>query len=240
MGDRDEVWEQVAREHPEFKEIHDPANNHHAVREIVLGGSLAWAGVWKRFQPGPGKRVMDIGANTGIFSTFCALKGASVVAFEPFYKPYQLFSDMLQKTGLKVALLPHAVWTFSGPRVKFVGNRSKLEGCDAFNGGLQSDGVTENFDNADTVPCVTLDTLLDGDDWDCVKMDIEGAECEVILATPLAALRKIKFMYIEFHPWTSIELYVETDIKLSKVFDFEGIAPNILGRCEAGYYTRKP
>lgn len=240
--DRQLVWEQVAREHPEFREIHDPANNHHAVREIVLGGSLAWAGVHSRFKPGPGKRVMDIGANTGIFSTFCAVKGCDfVLAFEPFYKPYQLFSRMLGDTSLywHVSLLPHAVWIFDGPEVKYVGNHSKLEGCDAFNGGVPADGVTENFDHALNVPCVTLETALGYREWDCVKMDIEGAECEVLITTPVERLKQIKFLYVEFHPWTSQLLYEKAALQLLKAFNVEGVGSD-RGRYEAAYCTRKP
>lgn len=239
MSDRAAVWEQMAREHPEFKEIHDPANNHHAVREIVLGGSLSWAGVWRRFNP-KGKRVMDIGANTGIFSTYCALNGAAIVlAFEPFVRPYHLFSKMLKETGLclHVAAVPIAVWTFDGD-IPYVGNVSKLEECNAFNGGVPSDGITENFSKAEKVPCITLAAAIGDQEWDCVKMDIEGAEFEVILATPEEALKKIKFMYVEFHPWASQYLYGQTWIKLKRIFNVEGICLNDNGRWEAAYCTR--
>jgi hypothetical protein len=55
-------------------------------------------------------------------------------------------------------------------------------------------------------------------EWDCVKMDIEGAEFEVILAAPHEALRRVKFMYVEFHSWAARTLYEQTMNKLHELF----------------------
>jgi len=66
-------------------------------------------------------------------------------------------------------------------------------------------------------------------------MDIEGAEFEVLLAASPKALNKIKFMYVEFHPWVSQEIYDETIAKLNAIFKFIGAYPNEFGRWEAAY-----
>ena len=72
------VWERMAAEHPEFTRGCDPTDNFHTVEEIILGGSLTWKRANELFQPFPGARVMDIGANVGIYTAYCALNCAYV------------------------------------------------------------------------------------------------------------------------------------------------------------------
>ena len=52
-------------------------------------------------------------------------------------------------------------------------------------------------------------------------MDVEGAEFEILLATPEEALQKIKFMYVEFHDWASQELHDATMEKLRSIFNVQ-------------------
>lgn len=243
IDDRDDVWAQIALRHPEFTRTMDQTNNYHAVREIVLGGSMAWAGVHERFKPAPGKLVMDIGANTGIFTAFCAANGAEVVAYEPFAIPCNALRNMVDATclGSLITVKNEAVWKFDGI-VPYIGNISVLaDSCPAFNGGLPVTGVYLNegdLARAHQTDCVTLATALGDRIWDCVKMDIEGAEFEVIASTPAAALRRIRFMYLELHPWANFQLYADVLAKLQSVFDFDGAYfNNDLGRWEAIYLT---
>lgn len=241
IDDRDDVWRQIATRHPEFTREMDQANNYHAVREIVLGGSMAWAGVHERFQPAPGKLVMDIGANTGIFTAFCAANGAEVVAYEPFVIPCNAIHKMIEMTKLGgfITVKNEAIWTYTGD-VPYIGNASMLnDSCPAFNGGLPVAGVHLNdgdFARATKTRCVTLTEALGDRIWDCVKMDIEGAEFEVLLSTPEQSLRRICFMYLELHPWADTQLYYELMAKLQEVFYFEGAYFNSpLNRWEAIY-----
>jgi FkbM family methyltransferase len=242
FSEREKVWEEVARVCPKFKPEHDAADNYHAVREIVLGGSIPWAGVWKRFTPMLGRKVMDVGANTGIFSAYCAVNGAVVFAYEPFEKAYRLLSGMVYKTGLEKRLFQYnmAIWTYEG-RCQYLGTESVLEDSPAFNGSVQSDGIQWNdgdLDQSTQVMCIKLEDAVGPLVWDMVKMDIEGAECEVLLAAPLETLRRIRFMYVEFHPWTSESLYKQTVARLESVYKFEGAYWNAdIGRWEAAYLT---
>lgn len=238
-----QVWAEVDIREPDFWPMHDVAGNYAAVREIVLGGSLGWKGVHERFTPKPGSLVMDVGANAGIYTAYCAIKGARVVAFEPFFEVYSLMANMITKAGLRsrVSYMPAAVWTHSG-QCRYFGNISTLEGASAYNGGIPSESLQPGETaQSVTVPCYSFEQALSisiDASWDCVKMDIEGSECEVLNATPDEALKKIKFMYVEFHPWTDYVLYQNAIAKLQTVFHFEGIAP--MGeRFEAAYCTRR-
>lgn len=241
LTEKAQVWTEVDAREPDFWPMHDAAGNYAAVREIVLGGSLGWKGVHERFTPKPGTLVMDVGANTGIYTAYCAVKGARVVAFEPFFEAYSLMANMLTKSGLRsrVSYLPAAVWTHSG-QCKYFGNISTLEGASAYNGGIPAELQPVGTSQAMTVPCYSFEQALSisiDASWDCVKIDIEGSECEVILATPDEALKKIKFMYVEFHPWVSAKNYDAMLEKLHRVFCFEGVALREDGRFEAAYCT---
>ena len=243
IADMMEVWSHVRASHPEFTELHDISGNYHSVREIVLGGSLGWAGVHQRFKPRPGMRVMDIGANAGIFSAFCAANGAEVTAYEPFVAAYLLLTKMIEKSSLGhlVKAVNKAVWTHTGD-VRYIGNITSLDGaCTVFNGGLETAGVPwtrEDILNAPVVSCISLNDAIGDQEWDCVKIDIEGAEAEVIINASLHTLERIKFMYAEFHPWIPRAHYDSMIQKLQDVFCFEGLYINGQGRWEAAYLTR--
>lgn len=243
IDDRAQVWAQMAREHPEFTDEHDVANNYHAVREIILGGSATWRGANARFKPFPGAKVMDLGANAGIYSAFCALHGADVTAYEPHPVIFSLLSEMIQRTGLasRINALNAAVWTHNG-QTPFIGHVSPDDACTRYNGGVPTNGVSwtvDDFKNATPTKCVSLDHAIGETIWDCVKMDIEGAEFEILLSASYEALSRITFMYIEFHPWASQTLYEKTIAKLERIFTFEGSCRTDTGRWEAAYLFKK-
>lgn len=247
MTDKEFVWELVRQSHPEFLPEHDAADNFHAVREIVLGGSRTWQGAHQRFQPFKGARVMDVGANAGIYSAYCALQGADVIAYEPHPVVFKLLSDMARNTGLwpRLVALNMAIWKFDG-EIPFLSHISPVEeGFIRYNGGLESEGIhftgKERMDGA-RAKCRSFDLALElpgSERWDCVKMDIEGAEFEVLLAASPEALERIDFMYLELHPWVSDETYIKTIAKLEDVFKFEGAWRADSGRWEAVYLCRK-
>lgn len=235
----------MAVTHPEFTHVHDIADNYHAVREIILGGSVTWAGANARFQPFSGANVLDLGANTGIYSAYCALRGARVVAYEPFREAFELLTEMNHRAGLNIKAINAAVWTFNLPNLPYLGTVSSLDGaCKTYNGSIPLEGVRfveEDYRNAQEIQCESFDRVLaHSSNWDMVKMDIEGAEFDVLLMASEVFLNRIKFLYVEFHPWANEEIYKRTIQRLEYVFDFEGAYfNNDLGRWEAAYCTRK-
>ena len=149
---------------------------------------------------------------------------------------------MCEHTGISVEAINAAIWIQNGER-PYIGNIDTLAGtCETYNGGIETQAaswVAEDFKIAKSVKCVSFEEAIGHVDWDCVKMDIEGAEFEVLLYTPPEALRRIRFMYLEFHPWANQELYEKTVEKLQSIFQFEGYFRNNFGRWESAYLTRR-
>lgn len=215
MSTPEEVWEQVAAVVPVFQQEHDVSGNFRAVEEIVLGGSLTWRRAHELYRPQPGHKVLDVGANAGIYSAFCAAHGAHVIAFEPGTNSFTLLAKMVKQANLGDLIYPvkAAVGGKCGFR-RTVEHGIENNGLYYYNGGLETTGVKwgeEDFKKSEWVPVLSLDEIVgrfcDGHDVNCMKIDVEGAEAEIILGASRATLRRIKFMYIEIHDWIGENLY---------------------------------
>ena len=227
MMERDAIWERVQKECPEFTKAHDITNNHETVREIVLGGSPPWQMANAKFKPEPGTRVMDIGANVGIYTAYAAVKGADVVAFEPYKPTFDLLAQMVTATGLldRVTCVNAAVTTETG-YMPFVGHIVECEECIRYNGGLQTDGVSwtqADFARAQYVNSISFEHAVGTDEWDFIKVDIEGGEFEMFLGAPPEIFERIRLMFVEFHPWASQKVYDLLMKKLQSLTSFEGL-----------------
>lgn len=134
---------------------------------------------------GPRSVVIDAGANTGGFS-------ASV--FERFgCTPYALEPNATSAEQIKKAhIFPMALAAYNTQMEFFISGCS--EGCSL----ICFPGHTQRR----TVPTVTLATFMAEnriDRVDLLKLDIEGAELEVLLTAPTSLLRKIAQVTVEFH-----------------------------------------
>jgi len=220
IADRESVWAELAVKCPKFTRAHDPTDNWHAIREIILGGSLTWQGANERFKPFPGARVMDIGASVGIFSAYCALEGAMVFAYEPDAFPFMIMEQMLFDTGLRDKVLP-IVWAVADGY-----------GAYKFRTSFKDQFLRE-------AACIPFEDAIEEMEWDCVKMDVEGAEYDIVLGTSLEALKKIKFMFVEFHPWVKQGKYNRTIERLESVFFLEGLPSKTFDILECAWLTRR-
>jgi FkbM family methyltransferase len=211
----EEVWAKVAEIAPAFKHEHDVSGNFRAVEEIVAGGSLTWRRAHELYQPKPGHHVLDVGANAGIYSAFCAAHGAMVMAFECGQNSFNLLEKMMYQSKLNASIIPMkvAVTGKNGLR-QIVEHGIENNGLFYYNGGLETIGVkwgAEDLAKSEYVPGLSLDFILK-EYWsnvevNCMKVDVEGAEAEILLAASQATLRRIKFMYIEIHEWIGPNLY---------------------------------
>jgi FkbM family methyltransferase len=216
---RTRVWGKMAAEHPEFTRAHDPLDDYSMIDTLILGDFIAW-------RPFSGARVMDIGANVGVWTAYCALNGADVTAYEADPITHGIMSSMLIRNNLKVNAVNAALWTHTG-QILFKG-----KGIESHyrNGAVQvpeHDGFAGNLgQEADmiTVPCVSFSDAIGDSVWDCVKVDIEGAEFETLSAVPAEVFEKqIKFLQVEFHNgWASDEVYRALIGKLESVFTSSG------------------
>lgn len=208
----DRVWPMVEKQHPLFTHAHDSFNDPWAVEVLVLGESIG-------FQSFPGAQVMDVGANVGVWTALCAVEGAEVTAYEADPVTYAVLTEMLARTNLQVMAINKAIWTHNGEcpfRGYEKGNDVRLR-----NGNVLREIAAWMV----RVPCLTFEEALGDKVWDCIKVDIEGAEFEILASTPLDVLRDhIRYMALEIHhEWTPERAKYDSFIRrLGEVFDITG------------------
>lgn len=150
--------------------------------------------VWSQrnyLDPLPGNTVVDLGANIGGYTVYAARRAKHIFAFEPLASNY---GQLLKNTqSLKnVTTFPCAVAGSEGTRIitfnpTYPGQASIIEGMR----GLQ-----------EVIRTITLPQVFDLcrlSSIDLLKMDIEGAEYEILSSTPAEVLRRIGAITMEFH-----------------------------------------
>ena len=129
---------------------------------------------------------VDIGANIGFYSAMALKNGNKVIALEPNVKAFQALS----KNAPRAELYPFAAW--------------HQDGIIRFTEGKHTD-VSHISDTGDIIPCRKIDSLLKGRMPDLVKIDVEGAEFQV-LEGMTETLRNGKSMKIIFEALSDAKL----------------------------------
>ena len=218
----DWVWSKVDQVQPNFKREHwtgvldDPHQIYGMVVDDVCG-----------FRGFPGAKVMDIGANMGVVTAVCALNGSRVVAYEANLSVFNVLLSQIQKIGIadRVTPINAAIWTTTGP-VTFKSSLSKWEDpsistWEFHNGCVFMGQFNEKL--AEHVSGVSLDDAIGDTEWDCIKMDIEGAEFKVLMAASDEALKRVKFFTIELHNgWADLDTYKQLIARMERVFSLTG------------------
>jgi FkbM family methyltransferase len=146
------------------------------------------------FRPRHGWTVLDLGAHKGSFTIRAALVVDRVVAVEP--APYNILRlrRNLELNGLdNVVVIESAVGAAHG--------RIHMH-LDAKHSGLGSIARDEeNNKDVAGVPVATLEEVLEraGNTVDLMKMDIEGAETDVLAAATPQILQRIRRIILEYH-----------------------------------------
>jgi FkbM family methyltransferase len=177
----------------------------------------------KGWEPSRGSKVLEIGANVGIYTAYCANLGARVVAYEADPATFQVLIKNLADQQLVAKTINKAVWIYNGA-CTFRGFTREETGD--HNGALAHIRCPDNglFRKPENIPCVSFNDAVGSQEWDCVKVDIEGSEFEMLLSASDEALRQIKFMYVEFHPWwVDPELPGKLINRLSPFFAIDGL-----------------
>lgn len=158
----------------------------HTAVEVAAGEYVAHG-----FEIETGDRVVDCGANVGAFAVWAARAGAEVDAYEPHPETF----DWLRRNtgGLAVRCVRAAVVAAPSPsgtaRLE-VGSSDTHHAVGAPGGGGPSIEV----------PAVSLADAI-GEGCDLLKIDCEGAEFELLRATPDEALRRARRIACEVHDW---------------------------------------
>lgn len=133
--------------------------------------------------------VVDLGANIGAFSLLAAKKGTTVYAVEP--EPHNLEALKrnieINRMENNIIVCPYAISDFKGTAVIHdSGGGSSIKDDGAFGAEVE----VMSLDN--------LFSLYHIEQVDVMKIDIEGAEVEVILGASKENLNKCKYITMEF------------------------------------------
>ena len=188
-----------------------PTVNRAGVRiKIPLGGAgvglhdalrhCRWSGAWKaevfkRLVPKGQPKFVDVGANTGqtLLEIFTIHPDASYVGFEPIPSCAAYVSSLIQANNWETAMVLASA----------LGGDAGVVPLYRHSGSITDSSATVLRDlrpglafDVDWVPCLRFDSVRDAlhlDDVDFIKIDVEGAELDVIkgMEETLTSIRPI-------------------------------------------------
>ncbi|MFA6253142.1 MAG: FkbM family methyltransferase [Patescibacteria group bacterium] len=136
--------------------------------------------------------VIDLGAHIGMFSIYCAGRCQQVFAYEAHRKNFDLAKKNIVNLNISnVSLFNLAVWSKSDEIVYLDDTETAQTGEYAIN----RDGKME----VKTISLVDIFSFNNINFCDLLKIDIEGAEYEVLMSAPIDIFQKIKVIFFEYH-----------------------------------------
>ncbi|MFT6246319.1 MAG: FkbM family methyltransferase [Salibacteraceae bacterium] len=148
--------------------------------------------------------IIDCGANIGISLLYFQklYPEAELVGIEADPNVRKLLDENLKTVGCEAKIIEKALWSTSGETLQF-----GSQGGDS--GSLFS---TKNSIDVETIGI--KDLLSPYDHIDLLKIDIEGAEYETLLNCG-DELKKVDFLFIEFHSFPSKPQGLEDILKIT-------------------------
>jgi FkbM family methyltransferase len=137
-------------------------------------------------------RIIDCGAHIGMSILFFKVNypNARIIAFEPDSSNYSLTKKNIESWKFEnVELIQKAVWTSNGQIL--------FQHLNDMGSNIVQEETSENSANITRMDCARLKDLLQTE-TDFVKLDIEGAEYEVIKDCA-DVLHNAKNIFIEYH-----------------------------------------
>jgi FkbM family methyltransferase len=133
--------------------------------------------------------VIDAGAHVGLFSLRAGCHASHVVALEPHPVISDLFEFNLKRNNVRnVELLRKALWSSTETIMLHEGRHTA------------ESSVVMSGSRSHAVETITLDDLVErSDPIDLLKLDIEGAEFEVIRRASASTLSRIRAIVGELH-----------------------------------------
>ena len=161
--------------------------------------------------------VVDIGANTGVFTVYAAsLTRNAVYAFEPFPGAFEVLRCNIAANGLSHATAFCAAMSDSVGSARLFLNpddcrqnllsefilKDKIEKYQPLEDLTYLERNSEMPDSYFEVPTTTLQVFMDShliEYIDFLKLDCEGAEFSILQSTPRTCLQRIRKIAMEFH-----------------------------------------
>lgn len=206
---------------------------------------------WKMYTPAPlsigsNSVVVDIGANTGVFTIYAASLTHNVVyAFEPFPETFEVLQRNIKANGLR-HVIPFCT-ALSGT----IGSARLFLNPDDCRQNLLTEhilpGKVQEYQPREDlaylqhdmqmpgshveVPTTTLQAFMDTysiEHIDFLKLDCEGAESSILQSTPWTYLQQVRNISMEFHDHLSPVNHTE----LQKLLEDAGFKTSL--KWEAG------
>ena len=165
--------------------------------------------------------VLDIGANSGLFSLLCVNKGVKkVYAFEPNKESLINLNSVTK--NLNIEIVDKAVYT-KDEDLKFY-----IDPTNTTIGSLSKEHLEIHANSLEevVVPAISLKTFVKQNNIDkisLVKIDIEGAEYEIIDELEDEVFNIIDGFLIEYHDNSNQKVQKLVDKLISKGFDIDQI-----------------
>ncbi len=136
--------------------------------------------------------IIDGGANIGCASVYFSINfpKAQILSIEPEKNNFSLLKKNTEPYK-NISCVQAGIW-----------NKNEQLSIANPDGGAAEYMFENNLQNAEMINGMTIQTLLDLQNWndvDIIKLDIEGAEKEVFSANDLSWLKKVKLLIIELH-----------------------------------------
>jgi FkbM family methyltransferase len=149
-----------------------------------------------------GAVVVDIGAHKGAFGAYALERGArTVISYEPEETNYGYLEACAKA-------VPGSVWRTQRAAVGATSGMAELHVMSASWGhALTPSGESEGEVGVQSVPVVAMAEVLGeagglaGRDRVVVKVNAEGAECDIVIGTPAASWEQAQAVLMEVHSW---------------------------------------
>ena len=144
--------------------------------------------------------VLDIGANIGLFSHFAYKYAKKIIAVEPAQQDIDIFKHTIKFNKMDDKIKPIRAALFSRDEEMILNHNTNETMFSLHN------AIADPTKGTEKVPGITLETLFKEENIDHVdfmKLDIEGAEVDVVGSRGFeAAASKIDAMVVEYHDWS--------------------------------------
>lgn len=188
----------------------------------------------------PNPRIIDIGAHIGVATHYFAHThpGATIIAVEPHPVSFSMLqencewnrlSDKANITFIQAAIVPNHILNQDFQQNSEKGSSQTTLYTDQTGEWLSSTSIQNGGWNAEQedmteiiVPALTLAELIDNQPVQLLKMDIEGAEWDVLLNAG-EELRLVERLILEYHP--KRDLHVQKLLSALQQFQLRLIEP---------------